>query len=100
MQQTVFSELPVGALFLDLAMANMTKAIMDLTVYEKSNEFSAKNIYWTNKYESLFNDYFDPHDKVLVLDDTYITELEYKLEVLNVKVKTYQEIVAKYCLQK
>lgn len=99
MEQKTFGELPVGGLFLDQAQASYA-TLMDLNVYEKLDKGTALNLLWTNRYNDIFKDYFDEHDKVLILDDAYISDLEYKLSVLQIKAKTYQETIAKYCLFK
>lgn len=99
MEQKTFGELPVGSLFLDQAQASYA-TLMDLNVYEKLDKGTALNLLWTNRYNDTFKDYFDEHDKVLILDDAYISDLEYKLSVLQIKAKTYQETIAKYCLFK
>ena len=97
MEQKTFGELPVGSLFLDKAQATYTKAIMDLNVYEKLDNGTALHLDWTNRYNDIFKDYFDNDDTVLLLDDAYISDLEYKLMGLQIKAKTYQETIAKYC---
>ena len=99
MEQKTFGELPVGGLFLDQAQASYA-TLMDLNVYEKLDKVTALNLLWTNRYNDTFKEYFDEHDKVLILDDAYISDLEYKLSVLQIKAKTYQETIAKYCLFK
>ena len=96
MEQKTFGELPVGGLFLDQAQASYA-TLMDLNVYEKLDNGTALNLLCTNRYNDIFKDYFDEHDKILVLDDAYISDLEYKLSVLQIKAKTYQETIAKYC---
>lgn len=99
MEQKTFGELPIGGLFLDQAQASYA-TLMDLNVYEKLDKVTALNLLWTNRYNDTFKDYFGEHDKVLILDDAYISDLEYKLSVLQIKAKTYQETIAKYCLFK